>query len=170
MVAVAASPLIGLAFTRAPAARVPFALAVCVATMLCWATLLAGVGGRGYLIFVVALSAVGGPASAIGFALARDYNTRAIVGTATGVVNVGGFLATIVISLLIGALLSTVGTGPSGYRIAFAVGAGVQLFGTIQAARWWLRLRSRVLDAQAHGEPIPVAVTRRRFDLADATA
>ena len=53
--------------------------------------------------------AAGGPASTIGFSLARDYNGRTVVGTATGVVNVGGFSAAILASLLVGGILDLAG-------------------------------------------------------------
>ena len=49
------------------------------------------------LISLVFITGVGGPVSAIGFSVARDYNGPAIVGTATGVVNVGGFVGPYVV-------------------------------------------------------------------------
>jgi hypothetical protein len=71
---------------------------------------LACFGGRpphALIIVVAALMAAGDPASTIGFSLARDYNGRTVVRTATGVVNVGGFSAAILTSLLAGGILRT---------------------------------------------------------------
>ena len=108
-----------------------------------WAILLGGFGGlppHPLIVAVVAVAAVGGPASTIGFSLARDYNPQAMVGTATGVVNVGGFTSTIIASLLVGGVLEVTGPG-SGYRLAFCCAVAVQVFGTAMAVRWWLRVR-----------------------------
>ncbi len=168
LAAIVASPVIGAVFGRYPAARVPFALSVCLVTVAGWAVLLGGFGGRPphpLIVAVVALAAVGGPASTIGFSLARDYNPAAIVGTATGVVNVGGFTSTIIASLLVGAVLEVTGPGSgTGYRLAFCCAVAVQVLGTTMAVRWWLRVRGLLLGAQSRGEPVPVPVVRRQFD------
>ena len=109
--------------------------------------------------------AAGGPASTIGFSLARDYNGRSAVGTATGVVNVGGFSATILASLLVGGILDLAcHSDVPAYRLAFGGAVAVQLFGMVMAVRWWLRVRGLLLRAQSRGEPVPVRVVRRQFD------
>ena len=107
----------------------------------------------------------GGPISSIGFALARDYNGPAIVGTATGVVNVAGFVAAIVACLSLGWTLDLQGSASLGsYRLAFAVAVTVQALGLVQTVRWWLLARHWVLRAE-EGKPIPVPVVRHRWDL-----
>ena len=174
MVGVAAgivfSPLVGVVFGRHRAARVPFALAVAFGTAAMWSALLLGFDGRpphALLIAAVALTAVGGPASGIGFSLARDYNPPSLVGTASGLVNVGGFIASIVAAVGIGRVLDLVGTSDAAaFRMAFVVAVAVQGVGAVQATRWYLRLRSSVLDAQARGEDVPVPAVRHRWDLA----
>ena len=168
LAAIVASPAIGAIFGRYPAARVPFALSVCLLTVAGWGLLLGGFGGRPpqlLIVAVVALAAVGGPASTIGFSLARDYNPPAMVGTATGVVNVGGFTSTIIASLLVGGVLELTGPGSgAGYRLAFCAAVVVQVLGTAMAVRWWLRVRGLLLGAQSRGEPVPVPVIHRQFD------
>ncbi len=167
LAAIVTCPAIGAVFGRYPAARVPFALSVCLLTLAGWAVLLGGFGGRPphpLIIAVVAVAAVGGPASTIGFSLARDYNPPAMVGTATGLVNVGGFTSTILASLLVGAVLELTGPGSAGYRLAFCAAVAVQLAGTSAAVRWWLRVRGLLLGAQSRGEPVPVPVVQRQFD------
>ena len=170
LAAIAISPAVGMVFGRFPAARVPFAVGVCLVTVAGWVTLLACFDGRpphALIIAVAALMAAGGPASTIGFSLARDYNGRTGVGTATGVVNVGGFSAAILASLLVGGILDLAGRSDvAAYRLAFGCAVGVQLLGTVMAVRWWLRVRGLLLGAQSRGEPVPVRVVERPFDRA----
>jgi MFS family permease len=170
LAAIAVSPAVGMVFGRFPAARVPFAVGVCLVTVAGWVTLLACFGGRPphpLIIAVAALMAAGGPASTIGFSLARDYNGRTVVGTATGVVNVGGFSAAILTSLLVGGILDLAGRSDvPAYRLAFGCAVAVQLLGTVMAVWWWLRVRGLLLGAQSRGEPVPVRVVERPFDRA----
>ena len=166
---VVASPVIGYLTGRYPATRVPLSIGVCVVTVLGWAVVLAGFSGpvpRPLLVAVIVVTGFGGPASTIGFALARDYNGPTIVGTATGVVNVGGFVAGIIGCLAVGWALDAVGaTDAHAYRIAFAAAELVQALGLVQLVRWWLRARRSVLAAQERGEQTPVALVRHRWDL-----
>lgn len=174
MVSVAAgvisSPIVGALFGRHRAARVPFALGVAFATVAFWSALVLGFGGRpphSLLIVAVAVTAVGGPASGIGFALARDYNDQSLVGTASGLVNVGGFTASILAAVGVGRVLDLAGrSDASAFRMAFAVAIAVQAIGAVLAVRWYRRLRVRVLDAQQRGEDVPVPAVRHRWDLA----
>ncbi|MEP6852016.1 MAG: MFS transporter [bacterium] len=162
-----AGPMVGAVTGRRPAWRVPLAVSVCLITLAGWVAVLAEGPTHvapGLIIALVAFMAVGAPASSVAFSLARDYNAPGVVGTATGVVNVGGFTAAIVTSLGIGFVLDHGAGGPAGYRVAFLVVVVVQLLGTIQVLRWWLRARAAVLVAQAAGERVPVPVVRHRFD------
>lgn len=169
LLAIAVGPVVGLAIARYPAGRVPLAIGCCLSTVLGWYLVLwlcSGAIPRPLLVILVLLTAAGGPVSGIGFALARDYNGPAIVGTATGVVNVAGFLAAIACSLGVGITLSVAGGSSRGdYRVAFALATTVQLLGLVQLVRWWLRARHALLQAQARGESTPVLVTRHRWDL-----
>jgi MFS family permease len=109
--------------------------------------------------------ALGGPASMAAFALARDYNHNRILGTASGVVNVGGFVATVISALGIGWVLDAMGgTSAAHFRWAVLVALVVQAFGTCRMLAWFLRLRAHVLDRQERGEEVPVPVLRRRWD------
>lgn len=167
-VSVVTGPLVGVVISRHPPARVPIALGVCLLTALGWLTCLALFDGpmpRAVLVGLVVLTGLGAPVSSIGFAVARDYNGPAVIGTATGVVNVGGFSATIVASMLFGWALGLFGSSGGGYRSAFAIGVLVQVAGLTQMARWWLRARQAVLRSAEAGQPAPVRLTRRRWDL-----
>jgi MFS family permease len=163
------NPVLGYVITRRPAVRVPFAIGTTALTVLSWMVVLAVYSGpmpRLLLVSLVVFTGIGSPASAIAFALARDYNGPAMVGTATGVVNVGGFVAATVASLCVGWTLDLVGSTDRGaYRLAFAVAIAIQLGGLLQTVHWWLRSRHSALRELERGNPVPVPVIRRRWDL-----
>lgn len=166
--AAATAIVVGALTTRRPVVRVPLATAICTITILGWIAVIAtppGAVSRAFVVALICVMGCGGPISAIAFALARDYNRAAVVGTATGVVNVGGFAATILCSILIGMVLDVAGSSPRGFRLALIAMVGVQLFGAIQVGRWWLRARNFVLVEQCNGREVPVHVVRHRFDM-----
>jgi MFS family permease len=164
-----ASPLFGWLIGHRPAVRVPMALSVCLITIIGWTVLVVAYGDvppTGYVVALFVFMALGGPASMAAFALARDYNHSRTLGTASGVVNVGGFLATVVVALGIGWALDLQGaTSPHTLRWAVLVAVAVQAFGTVRVTVWFLRLRAHNLGRQEQGESVPVTVVRRRWDL-----
>jgi MFS family permease/F0F1-type ATP synthase assembly protein I len=169
LTAAMASVTFGAVIARRPALRVPVGLVVCMITIAGWLGAIFGFGDtppRGYIAVLFVVMMLGGPASMAAFAVARDFNGERMVGTASGVVNVGGFLATIVVASGIGWVLDAMGsTDPHTLRWAALVGVGVQAFGTVRAAVWMRRVRGLVLAAQARGEWIPARIVRHRWDL-----
>jgi sugar phosphate permease len=168
LVAAVGSLAIGAFIGRRPALRVPLAIIVCAVTVAGWAFLLTAYNAPPHVLVVVQFSvmAFGTPASMIGFALARDYNSAANLGTASGVVNVGGFLATVIAALGVGWVLDAVGSANAhGFRLALVVIVVVQGFGAIEILRWWRKARARILASVARGEAVPVPIVRRRWDL-----
>lgn len=168
IVQVSFTPIVGTLIARRPQVRVPLALGVACLTVAGWALVI--LVGRGaapdwLLVVMFAFTAIGGPASMIGFALANDYNDPAVSGTASGIVNVAGWSAAVLASVLMGAMLSFTGTDPSDYRIGLLVALCVPAVGAVQMARWWRRARHTALSAAARGEYVPVTVQRRRWDL-----
>jgi nitrate/nitrite transporter NarK len=163
-----ASPGLGWLIGHRPSVRVPIALGVCAVTIAGWVALVAAYGDdppKGYVIALFIVMALGGPASMTAFALARDYNHSRSLGTASGVVNVGGFLATVIIALGIGWALDLQGaTTPHTLRWAVLVAVAVQAFGALRMAIWYRRVRAHSLGRQALGEPVPVTVVRHRWD------
>jgi sugar phosphate permease len=162
------SPAVGTLISRNPELRVPLAAAYLVTSGALWTLLLALPGRIPLWLLVIAfvLFALGGPASSVGFALAKDYNPNRIVSTATGVVNVGGFVATTIAALSVGVLLGLAGGlgEQNAFRIAFVAILAVQALGTWRMAIWWRRARAIVLHAAARGEEVPVQLRRRRWD------
>ena len=164
-----ASPVVGWLIGRWPISRVPLALGMCLITIVGWIVAVTAFGDHPPQAYATALFVVmtlGGPASMAAFALARDYNHARTLGTASGVVNVGGFLATVIGALGIGWVLGALG-GTTAHTMHFAVlvALGVQSFGTFRMAVWLRRTRAFALARQAAGEAVPVAVVRRRWDL-----
>jgi len=105
--AIAAGPLMGRFVARHPLRRSTMVLFISGCTAAAWAAVLL-VPGRAPLWLLAALVvtlAVGGPGSMIGFDFARTFNPAHRLGTATGIVNVGGFIAALVSIYLIGLVL-----------------------------------------------------------------
>ena len=97
---------------------------------------------------------IGGPGSLIGFDFARTFNPVGSLGSANGVVNVGGFLAAFVMMYLIGVLLDLTAraTGQTvfawdNFRIALTVQYVVVGFGVGMLLHARRRTR-RVLHAE----------------------
>lgn len=168
VVQVVVSLVIGSVIGPRPGVRTPLGIGVAVATVAAWVILLTvvGAGAPDWLVIgVFILSALGGPASSVGFAIARDYNEVSLAGRATGIVNVAGWTACVFASITIGITLSALGTNPADYRRGFLLAMAIPLVGIVQALRWWRRTRHQNLLALARGEQVPVQIRARRFDL-----
>ena len=103
-VALVAGPTIGRWTGRNPYYRSVVALGVVGAIAIVWAVVLA-LPDRAplwLLVVLVAVTAVGGPGSMIAFDLARTFHRSDRLGRASGVVNMGGFVASLVTMALIG--------------------------------------------------------------------
>ncbi|WP_030686348.1 MFS transporter [Streptomyces sp. NRRL B-1347] len=135
--------VVGLVFgqivARHHAARLPLALGTVSATAVVWAGVLAYPGEHAPLWLLVVLCVVlgaCGPASMIGFDFARPANPPERQGTASGITNMGGFVASMTTLLAVGVLLDATGDD---YRIAFSSVFVLQALGVSQI----LRLRAR---------------------------
>ncbi|GAA3054829.1 hypothetical protein GCM10020000_41250 [Streptomyces olivoverticillatus] len=129
----------GQVISRHHAARLPLALGTVAATALLWAAVLVWPGAHAPMWLLVLLCAVlgaCGPASMIGFDFARPANPPERQGTASGIVNMGGFTASITTLLAVGVLLDATGDD---YKAAFASVFVLQALGLWQV----LRLRGR---------------------------
>jgi len=131
----AAGPLFAEFTARHPLRRSWLVLAVLAATVLTWTAVLLVPPPvpLPLLVLLVVVLALGGPGSMIGFDYARTFNPDHRRGAAVGIVNVGGFTASLVVALGIGLLLGTAGPdaySPESFRLAW----------TVQYAVWALAL------------------------------
>ena len=146
-----AGPVIGALSSRHPMRRSRMlVLPVIGIQALVWLVVIAWPGPAPiWLLFLLAFAlSTGGPASMIGFDHARTFNPSHRLSTATGIVNVGGFLAALLAILFIGIAMDAQGAGSpdtyslEAFRIAFLT--QVPLWALGSAFIVWERKRTRV--------------------------
>ncbi|WP_019927880.1 nitrate/nitrite transporter [Nocardia sp. BMG111209] len=96
-VALVAGPLVGELCGRFPLRRSQLVLGIMAAGVAMWTTVLTldGPAPRWLLVLLVVVISVGGPGSNVGFDYARTFHPGSTLGTAQGIVNIGGFLGTL---------------------------------------------------------------------------
>ncbi len=163
VVGIICGPFLGSWVGRHPLRRSTMVLAVTIAITAVWLAVLlpSGPSPLWLLVLLVLVLAIGGPASMIAFDFARTFNPSHRIGTATGIVNVGGFVAALVTMYMIGLildLLNAAGVFGGGlysldaFRVAFSfqfivLGIGIWAVGAT---------RSKVRRTMAErGEPVP---------------
>lgn len=151
----AISPLIGQLTMRYPFSRSTLVLAIVGAAIAAWTTVLLWPGRAPLwlLTALVVIIAVGGPGSMIGFDMARTFNPPTRLGSASGIVNTGGFIATLTAVALVGVVLDLVApAGPStwdvdAFRAAMLVQYPVWALGIAMTMRYRSKTRRAALEA-----------------------
>jgi MFS family permease len=109
VVALAASaPFVGRLGSRGPAMQLRMALVTGTLLVVTWTAVLAWPGGtppHALILVALAVSGVGSAVSVVAFMLARAGNPAHVAGSATGLVNCGGFFAGSVAILAAGVVL-----------------------------------------------------------------
>ncbi len=172
---VAANLAVGQIVGRRPGVRTPMAVLVCCLAILGWLVLILWPGGHPpfpVVVAVVVVFSISGPTSSVAFMLARDYNPRHRISTATGMVNIGGFCGAVIGIFLVGQILDLVEPVRSAhtagaFRLAFVALVVLTGVGLSRMLTWWLRTRAMVLLAVARGEQMPVRVNVHRWELVD---
>jgi MFS family permease len=103
-----AAPVVGRLGGRGPYMQVRMALVTGALLVVAWTAVLGWPGGRpphALILAALAISGVGCAVSVVAFMLARAGNPAHVAGSATGLVNCGGFLAGSVAILAAGLLL-----------------------------------------------------------------
>jgi MFS family permease len=124
LTAIAAGIVIGTLTARYPLRRSWMVLTIIAGNALVWTIVLA-LPTRAplwLLVLLVVVISVGGPGSMVGFDFARTFNPKATLGTAQGMVNMGGFLASLVVMQAMGLIIGALG-GYSfqAFRVAWTV-------------------------------------------------
>jgi MFS family permease len=164
-----AAPVMGVLIGRHPLRRSWLVLGITGATALAWAIVLAlpEPAPVWLLVGLVLVLALGGPGSMIGFDFARTFNPVHRYGTASGIVNVGGFVASLVTILLVGVVLD-VRTGGSGdyelddFRAALSVQFVIWALGVGGVLRTRRLVRRRLAKEGVVVPPIKQAIRRDR--------
>ncbi|MGH3485036.1 MAG: MFS transporter [Nocardioidaceae bacterium] len=168
-------PVIGSFVARHPFHRSSLVLGVVGTIVVMWTLVLAwpGTAPIWLLAGLMLVLGVGGPASMVGFDFARTFNPPDRLGGATGIVNQGGFIASLLTIVAIGFVLdwSSPGTGanysPDAFRIAMATQYVVWAVGVVQILRY--RRRARVQLATEDPDS-PAAEWVRERSIADRVA
>jgi MFS family permease len=169
LTAMAVGPLFGRLVARWPLRRSTLVLTIAGATVTAWTAVLLWPGRAPLwlLVLLVLVLATNGPGSMIAFDYARTENPSERIGRATGVVNVGGFLASLLTVLGIGAVLDLLTPGAStayslgAFKAAFAVQYVFWVLGMVGVVRHRRRVRARYARGGAVLVPLHVAVLAR---------
>jgi MFS family permease len=166
-----AGPLLGVLCARYPLRRSNLVLGVVVLLGVVWTAVLLWPGHppTWLLVLLVVAMGIGGPGSLIGFDFARSFNPMGSLGSANGVVNVGGFLAAFVMMFCIGLLLDAVAraTGQTvfawaNFRVALSVQYVVVGFGVGMLLHARRRTRAQMLEQDGiRVAPLWVALVAR---------
>jgi MFS family permease len=131
----AMGPVIGLFCARYPWHRQLFVLTLVTSIVLGWLTLVLYPGTTPLWLLgsLVVLIGIGGPASMVAFDYSKESFPPAELGVTNGLINVGGFLASLVMMWLIGFCLDSLGGDVvyslENFRVAFALQLIVSLVG-----------------------------------------
>ncbi|GAA4413589.1 MFS transporter [Actinokineospora soli] len=165
-------PLLGEVIGRRPQWRMPIVAGYLAFATAAWTTIVAASGAlpTPLTVTLIAALAVGGPLSGTAFAIVRDYNPLRRVGTASGIANVGGFLATTIAGLAVGLVIGgdAAAATAADFRLAFGAVLLMLVGGAWRVAVWWRRARAVVLAMAEAGEAVPVQIRRRAWDIARA--
>ncbi|MEV7397801.1 MFS transporter [Aeromicrobium sp. NPDC092404] len=156
-----AGPVLGWAITRHPWHRSTIVLGIIGVIVVVWTVVLVwrGPAPLPVLVLLVVVMGVGGPASMIGFDLARTSNPADRLGSATAIVNQAGFVASLVLVVAIGLILdwrtpgaSTAYT-PEAFRWAMSFQYVLWLLGVAQIWRFRVRTRAKIMakEPEAYG-------------------
>jgi MFS family permease len=170
LVSMIVGPVLGQLVGRWPYRRSVPVLAIVLSSALVWAVVLAWPGRAPLALLVVLVLVLGanGPGSMVGFDFARTENPPQRIGSATGIVNVGGFVASLLTILLIGVVLDLSSGGEAygldDFRLAMTVQYAFWAFGLVAflRARRHLKASKGIVLDPFHRAVVRVTRDRRR--------
>ncbi|WP_240640908.1 MFS transporter [Nocardioides ferulae] len=149
----AAGPVLGWLVGAHPWHRSSMVLVIVGAIVTVWTAVLAWPGSAPLplLVLLAVVVGVGGPASMIGFDVGRTSNPPERLASASGIINQGGFYASLTLVITIGVILDWrtpgggTGYGPDAFRWAMAAQYPLWALGLSQVWRYRRQAR-RVVD------------------------
>jgi MFS family permease len=169
VVGMAVGPLFGRFCAAWPLRRSALVFSILAATVSVWTAVLVWPGRAplALLVLLVVVLGTNGPGAMIGFDYARTWNPAERMGSASGLVNVGGFVAALLTILAVGAVLDLLTPGSStaydldAFRVAFAVQYVFWAVGLVGVVRHRRALRARLAREGVVLAPLHVAVGAR---------
>jgi MFS family permease len=167
----AVGPVFGQLVGRHPLRRSWLVLGIIGVTVAIWTVVLVWPGRAPLWLLVLLILglALGGPGSMIGFDFARTFNPPGRLGSATGIVNIGGFVASLLTMLAVGIVLDSVSGGGSresyslgAFKLAWCVQYVVWAVGVVGILRTRTLVRARMAEAGVVVPPIREAIARER--------
>jgi MFS family permease len=122
--AISSGIAIGIFSARRPHRRSWVVLAIIASNTAAWTAVLVlpGPAPLWLLVTLVVVISVGGPGSMVGFDFARTFNPSATLGTAQGMVNMGGYLASLIVMQTMGVIIGAAGGYTfDSFRLAWTV-------------------------------------------------
>jgi MFS family permease len=169
LVGMGVGPTLGTLAAMWPLRRSILVFAVVGTSASVWAVVLLWPGRSPLwlLVLLVVVLASNGPGSLLGFDYARTENPPHRLGSASGIVNVGGFVASLISILAIGTILDALTPGSStayplsAFRAAFAFQYVLWAVGLVGVLRHRRTLRRRLAEDGIALDAFPRAVARR---------
>ena len=147
-----AGPVLAWLITHHPWHRSTLVIGIVSSIVVAWTVVLAwpGTAPTWLLVVLVVVVGVGGPASMIGFDFGRSFNPASRLGAATGLINQGGFLASLLLVLGIGLVLdwrtpgASTDYSPEAFRWAMSCQYVFWTLGLVQLVRYRVQARARL--------------------------
>lgn len=154
----ASGPVLGYLVGRHPWHRSTLVLGIVWSIVVVWTVVLLWPGDAPLpvLVLLLVVAGIGGPASMIGFDLGRTSNPADRMASASGIINQGGFSASLVCVLAVGLVLdwrtpgSSAAYTPEAFRWAMSVQYVLWAIGLVQVWRLRRRVRRHIRREDIH--------------------
>jgi sugar phosphate permease len=167
LAAVVIGPVLGRLTAVFPLRRSNLIFGILLLTIAIWTIVLLwpGAAPLPVIVVLVLVLAAYGPGSAVGFDFARTFNPSTRLGAATGIVNMGGFTASLTTIFAIGVILDLLGGRGSytlaEFKVAFSFQYVVWAIGFVSLRRTRRLARAELARQGTVIDPLPHAIARR---------
>ena len=166
-------PVLGQLTGAYPMRRSNLIFTIVISTIAVWTAVLLWPGRAPLpvVILLIFVLAAYGPGSAVGFDFARSFNPATRLGAASGIVNMGGFTASLITIFAVGVILDL--RAPDGqfgiedFKVAFAFQYVLWAFGLVSLIRSRRLARAELRAGGATIDPLSHAIARHWRDRRD---